>query len=1034
MADRPERSIVDVIINGEKAFSTVKELRAAMRQLVAEFNVTTDPARKEKLAQAYQKLNGQLKEQQDLLKGTSGLFSKLSADFQTLGIAGGLVAAISTVKSFFNESLQAYDLQVQAEQKLLNALGGRKDIQRSLITQAKELQKAVNIPDEVIIAQQAFLVAQGRSEQQIKKTIAAAIQLSAVTGISLDDSVRKLDGTMEGQIGRLGKLDKQFTELSKTQLENGAAIDLVLQKYKGFAETAAREGLGPQKQFLIILDDIAEKAGKLFAVAFLPIIKGLSSVASSINDLLSPTIDLTAEWEKQQSVTNNLEKNIAPLLDRYDELKSKTELSASEQDELKNIIQTVGEALPGAIKGFDEYGKAIDISTSAARNAIQAQRELTAFENRDAIKKITAQIDTYQSSIQGLVKTLNEGGYAATNMTTGISTFHQLSPDEIKQFQQQVADLNKEMELLGLQKKKLSGEPLVPEVDKKGIEGELKTITQYEDKLKALKTELDNAVIGSENYARIAKEISDIEIKLKIITPNGEKVIEDTKQLVAKINELKAATIKDDEQRELAAAEAKYKNEKAGIEKSTAAVSLKNEALVALEQKYGTEKSDISEKYQDKYLKAQEETDQKRLDLQQRFIEQSDKAAVKNAQGNAERLAAELKQTVDHTQLQLEQLELAADKEKEEKINGATKTAEEVAAIDAYYAGKKLEVLQQNAEATEVIIKKTDAELLQVEIDNNANRLEALKGNWNAEAAFKIKILKDQEAKELLEAQKNGQDKKAIHDKFAKLEKQVTLETEQAKLGFIADNLTQAAGLFKEHTAAYKLLATAAALINTYKAASLALATYPPPYGAIAAGVSIATGLGEVAKINAVQFATGTKLEGPSHNEGGIQMYRSDTGELVGEAAGGEYMYGPDFGQQNKKLMDYLLVRNQTGGGEVSVENLLHNVYTSTPVVNFNRLVETTKIEKYSQGTFIAPAPQYSGRGLANNTLSEATNDGGNTFANPPMAMYQQMMDVMNRTAAVLEDIQKNGIEATLGYQKFNRDKKRLDGVTGKKS
>lgn len=69
------------------------------------------------------------------------------------------------------------------------------------------------------------------------------------------------------------------------------------------------------------------------------------------------------------------------------------------------------------------------------------------------------------------------------------------------------------------------------------------------------------------------------------------------------------------------------------------------------------------------------------------------------------------------------------------------------------------------------------------------------------------------------------------------------------------------AALFDEKTGAFKILASAQAIINTYSAATAALA--PPPLGAgpifgpAFAAVAIATGLANVAKINGVEFAEG---------------------------------------------------------------------------------------------------------------------------------------------------------------------------------
>lgn len=74
----------------------------------------------------------------------------------------------------------------------------------------------------------------------------------------------------------------------------------------------------------------------------------------------------------------------------------------------------------------------------------------------------------------------------------------------------------------------------------------------------------------------------------------------------------------------------------------------------------------------------------------------------------------------------------------------------------------------------------------------------------------------------------------------------------------IAENVAgRAASLFKENTIAYKVLASAQAVISTYAGAARALTDYAAPYSYIVAGLTIAEGLAAVAKINNVEFAEG---------------------------------------------------------------------------------------------------------------------------------------------------------------------------------
>lgn len=71
----------------------------------------------------------------------------------------------------------------------------------------------------------------------------------------------------------------------------------------------------------------------------------------------------------------------------------------------------------------------------------------------------------------------------------------------------------------------------------------------------------------------------------------------------------------------------------------------------------------------------------------------------------------------------------------------------------------------------------------------------------------------------------------------------------ETKLSIISDALGTIADAVGRETAAGKALAISQALINTYLGATKALATYPPPFGAIAAATVVAAGLLQVNQI-----------------------------------------------------------------------------------------------------------------------------------------------------------------------------------------
>lgn len=173
-------------------------------------------------------------------------------------------------------SLNNADVQQQAEARLLTALKGRSDVQQRLLTQASELQSRSILGDEVIIGQQAYLASLGMTEVQIGKVIEAAAQLSAATGMTLESAVKNLAKTFGGLTGELGESIPKLKEFTTEQFKNGEAVDFILENYKGFAETAAKEGLGAVKQLKNAWGDFLEQIGS----TMLPAVNNLAQALS----------------------------------------------------------------------------------------------------------------------------------------------------------------------------------------------------------------------------------------------------------------------------------------------------------------------------------------------------------------------------------------------------------------------------------------------------------------------------------------------------------------------------------------------------------------------------------------------------------------------------------------------------------------------------------------------------------------------------------------------------------------------------------
>lgn len=210
---------------------------------------------------------------------TTQSFNQMAGALSKVGAAVGVAFGVQQVIQFGKASVQAYAEAEKNAQVLLKALKGNESVQRRLLDFASEMQTKTIYDDDTIIQAETFLANQGRTEEQIKKTIQAAAELATVTGQDITTALQQLDMTFEGSAGRLGKLDGEFKKLSKTQLENGAAIDLVLQKYGGSAEALGDTQLGRIKKLENAWGDFQEKVGA-------EILPTISSLVDALSDLL----------------------------------------------------------------------------------------------------------------------------------------------------------------------------------------------------------------------------------------------------------------------------------------------------------------------------------------------------------------------------------------------------------------------------------------------------------------------------------------------------------------------------------------------------------------------------------------------------------------------------------------------------------------------------------------------------------------------------------------------------------------------------
>jgi hypothetical protein len=232
--------------------------------------------------------------------------------------------------------------------------------------------------------------------------------------------------------------------------------------------------------------------------------------------------------------------------------------------------------------------------------------------------------------------------------------------------------------------------------------------------------------------------------------------------------------------------------------------------------------------------------------------------------------------------------------------------AKEIAAIDKKYADAEKERQDKARKEKEDADKKVTDDLAKIAEERDKKAEEDAKIKFEAESQARVDAanlaMADYNYKKTL-GDATFQDEIAAFDKTRQLERedmvarkasgdallafdketsaariQIERAQQEVKLGIISNALGAIANAVGENTLAGKALAVAQATIDTYMGANKALGTYPPPFGAIAAGTVILAGLLNVKKIVSTKIP---KMPGQTGSSGGSVSTPSITAPTI---------------------------------------------------------------------------------------------------------------------------------------------------------
>lgn len=954
------QSTVTLILNGEQTKTSLKEVTSAVNEYRAELNKMRqddNPALYEERRQALAKLIDTQKQMRaEIMNSTEaqkGFFSDFKKGFEEIeSIAKGVTigtlissmvrGGIEAVSEFFGSAQKEFEEaeRTQAQlQAVLTSTGGAAGVtKKQLEDYQKTLMNQTGVDDDVIAKGEEMLLTftniHGKVYEQALPAIVdltaamngGQVSMEGIQQISIQVG-KALNDPINGMTS-LRKIGVTFNDQQKQQIktmqESGnmmGAQTVILQElnkeFGGTATTIRESAVGALQAFNTDLGNLKETVGG-WMVSFKGALAGLfDPLIKSMADTRTAGEQLADSFKEQAQQIDSLQKNTIPLLNRYDELKEKSSLNKTEQGELKTIISQIADTIPSAVTQWNKYGNAIDISTGKARDFINVQRALMEFTNKDAISKLVAERNDITEQRNDLTRQLNNGKVVETTQVPGgagmtsntITTTRDMTDAEIQQIRTKLKDLTNDTKKIDDTIKGLTGSYL-DDLDKKTEAGSTAikklsemTVGELQKRIQQLNDSLKDTVIGSDAYKKIIQEINDTEKLLD--QTKSDKNESKTQQAAERKAQQYSQQLDQVRSQYLQLAEAAKKGTVEDLDAQLAVIDKKFKTLVDKLKKLAADTKDQALK---KELLGDVSDITKAGGLEDQDKDAATKADKDKKTANAKKQAAQDQKTSKGFTNGVESL-----------INQGF--ADQKSALDDQQAQ---EIALATSEASQVAIKE---KYRQLDLQLEKKHLDTLK-SWRVANGQQTKDLDKQIGKNSIDIASNtAAQKERIQQEEYALAKTIT--------NGLGDLIQITMGNSALGVALQKTVAIAQIAIDTAQAISAAVKTgsmvgLTPIEKAIAIAGNIAVVLANIVKakqelssasdVKAPQVkkaAKGAVFAGPSHDQGGIDLVNTQTGQTIGNMEGGEpiMVLSRDTYANNRRLVNELLYNSQYRNG-----------------------------------------------------------------------------------------------------------------------
>lgn len=275
-------------------------------------------------------LSQPLKQAQGELNNFADVASSVSDKIKKAFTVTAIIAGLAKVTKELGECMTAFNTADRAYKQLSLSLNDSKGF-NAVKKNISQLSKISLSSKNDIESMASELAALGKSSDEINKISEAAVHLSNVTGKDLNSSMTTLLNTYNGNTKQLQKLGIDTSNLTKEELAEGAAVDMLIEKYGELSRKMAEDDTAQHiKNIKDNLGDIRQSLGQIVDSALKPLIRWLDDFSSKAKEKIQDVADtvtvvienIPVIWEKFISALGSSLEHFWKRISSIDGIKS----------------------------------------------------------------------------------------------------------------------------------------------------------------------------------------------------------------------------------------------------------------------------------------------------------------------------------------------------------------------------------------------------------------------------------------------------------------------------------------------------------------------------------------------------------------------------------------------------------------------------------------------------------------------------------------------------------------------------------------